>query len=853
MMQSPDNRTRVLVMQYILALVAFLAVFGSHAATSVVVPGATAPRPVALQHTTAPVKNLQKSRIAGGHILVQIAPITEESAFLERARGLGLRKLKRLHGTNWYTMSIEAPGLSARKAATAARGLPGVLRAAADPIVTINDQIPPNDPYYVDDPDPGVDCDIIEDPNCQAEDLVDQWGLFKVMAETAWTTSTGSSDVVIAIVDSGVDFDHDDLWANIWTSPGEIADNGVDDDNNGFIDDAHGWDYSGANVGSPSDDPASEDNNPDIPPGGQWVYDFTALPFGYRFDGDPAVGDGIDNNLEYYYLYGFFTMDIGVSHGTTVAGVVGAMTDNINPDSSLYEGFAGTCWHCTLMPLRIINAEGEAFGSDAAEAIRYAADNGAHIINASWGIAPGSATTAELAVLEEAIQYAVSKGVIVVAAAGNSGVAGLHFPASMPETIAVGSSNSLDGLSNFSSFAGPGNQEVLDVVAPGEAIWNAGVLSAYDAWVMNDWILFPEFDWEPWHPGDDSYIGADGTSFAAPLVSGYLGLILSKNPCATPAQVREILRNNAVDIGTPGYDDYTGFGRVEMVVPDLGCSTGGNQSPVAAFTHMVTNLSVDYVDQSSDSDDTIVSWDWSFGDGNTSTAQSPSHNYASGGNYNVTLVVTDENGATDSTMQSVTVTAPAPNVLPAAAFSVSTSDLTASFTDTSTDSDGTIVSWSWEFGDSSGGSTDQNPVPYTYASDGTYTVSLTVTDNEGATGSTNQSVTVTVPVSQSPAAPTSLIATVEKTGKGKKKVITGITLNWMDNSDNETGFVVEGCKQVTTGKGKNRTVTCAYDGVGTVGVDVTSFPVNLSNEHDHFRVKAVNTAGSSAWSSEVKI
>jgi subtilisin family serine protease len=410
-------------MQYLLVVVGFIAAVGTYAANTVVVPDPILTQPAAMQHTTTAGLNLPKSRVAGGHILVKISQDAEESEFINRAHGLGLRKLKQLHDTNWYIMRIDTPGLSSREAATAARGLPGVLHATADPIVTINDQIPPNDPYYIDDPDPGVECDIIEDPNCQAEDLVDQWGLFKVMAETAWATSTGSSDVVIAIVDSGIDFDHDDLWENIWTNSGEIAGNGIDDDNNGYVDDIHGWDFSGANVGSPSDDPTSEDNNPDILSGGQWVYDFTALPLGYRFVGDPAVGDGVDNNLEYFAQYGFFTMDIGVFHGTTVAGVAGAMTDNINPVSGQYEGFAGTCWHCALMPLRIINAEGEAFGSDAAEAIFYAADNGARIINASWGIPSGSATAEELALLEEAIQYAVGKGVIVVAQQRGSGFA----------------------------------------------------------------------------------------------------------------------------------------------------------------------------------------------------------------------------------------------------------------------------------------------------------------------------------------------------------------------------------------------------------------------------------------------
>ena len=136
---------------------------------------------------------------------------------------------------------------------------------------------------------------------------------------------------------------------------------------------------------------------------------------------------------------------------------------------------------------------------------------------------------------------------------------------------------------------------------------------------------------------------------------------------------------------------------------------------------------------------------------------------------------------------------------------------------------------------------------------GTTTVTWTALDKYGNSATDTQLVTVSAPVPQPPAAPTGLTATVEQTGKGKKKVVTGITLNWTDNSNNETSFVVKGCKQVTTGKGKNRTVTCAYTEIGTVGTDTTTFPVDLSKEHDHFRVKAVNAIGDSAWSNEVKI
>ena len=680
----------------------------------------------------------QRPRLATNHILVELKSTAAEARFLNAARRMGLRKIRTIRGTNWLSMEINSPGNEPRKVADSVRGLAGVLRAAADPILSINDQIPPRDPYYLDDPDPGSDCDIIEDSSCQAEDLVDQWNLFKVMSESGWLESTGSPDVVIAVTDSGIDLDHDDLWGNIWNNQDEIAGNGIDDDGNGFVDDTNGWDFSGDNVGGPSDDPASEDNNPDITAGGQWIYDPLAIPLGYRYVGDTAVGDGIDNNLEYYPL--LFTIDIGVFHGTTVAGIIAAMTDNFNLLSSQYEGFAGACWHCKLMPLRIINAEGDAFGSDAAEAIYYAVDNGAHIINASWGIPPGAATQDELAVLQQAIEYAFNNGVLVVSAAGNGGDAGLYFPASMPETIAVGSSNWLDARSDFSTYANPANQDILDVVAPGEAIWNAGVLSAYDAWVMNDWLLFPEFDWEPRHPGDGVYVGGDGTSFAAPLVSGYLGVILSRNPCATPSQVRDILRNNAVDIGTPGYDVYTGYGRISMVVPDLGCTAPIGQPPTADFNYIIDNLDVVFTDQSIDADGNIVSWQWDFGDGGNSTEQNPAHSYIAG-SYTVTLTVTDNDGQLDSESKTISVsTEPSINEPPVAMFTYLCTGLTCDFDASSSSDDTALSDHAWSLGD--GFLATGQVAQHTYASQGRYSVMLTVTDSDNTTAEVSSSIRI---------------------------------------------------------------------------------------------------------------
>ena len=579
-------------------------------------------------------------RVATRHILVQLHPRTVESQFLQNAKGQGLRRLGRVYGSNWLTLSIPA-GADPRQAAGAARTLPGVLQATPDPIVHINDQIPPRDPIYQDDDDPSTEpCDPIFDI-CDPWELVDQWGLFQVEAEGGWVDQRGSTDVVIAIVDSGIDLDHDDLWANIWTNPGEIPDNGIDDDGNGLIDDVHGADFSGNNVGDPSENPGSQDGNPDIALGGSWVEDPTAYPFGIRFDGDPAVGDAVDNNLD-------SAIDLGVFHGTFVAGVASAMTDNINPDTLEYEGMAGVCWYCKLMAVRFINAEGTGFGSDAAAAINYAVDNGAQIINASWGINLNLADPSEIQVIAQAIDYAVSQGVIVVAAAGNSGTAGLHFPASMPGTIAVGSSNSLDRRSEFSSFAAL--DDTLDVVAPGELIWSTSVFSAYDA-LLYDFLGLPG-----WEPGTDTYGGADGTSFSTPLVSGYAGLILSNNPGATLGQVRQAIRSNAVDLLDPngvgdllvGYDAYSGFGRMRMVVPTLVIDP--NLTPVAdaGTDQTVTDRAkpgaetVTLVGSASyDPDGTIVSYQWLEDGTQIATGETVTVNLPVG-SHTITLRVTDD-------------------------------------------------------------------------------------------------------------------------------------------------------------------------------------------------------------------
>ena len=173
-----------------------------------------------------------------------------------------------------------------------------------------------------------------------------------------------------------------------------------------------------------------------------------------------------------------------------------------------------------------------------------------------------------------------------------------------------------------------------------------------------------------------------------------------------------------------------------------------NSPPTAAFTYSpsspTTQQTIQFTDESTDPDGSIPSWQWSFGDGGTSTTQSPTHQYADDGAYTVTLEVTDDDGATDSTSHSVTVS----NQAPVASFVYSPSepeineivnfDASGSY-----DLDGSIEEYEWDFGDSLTGTGQK--VAHSYSDNNTYTATLTVTDDDGATDSTSRNVTVAGP------------------------------------------------------------------------------------------------------------
>lgn len=246
--------------------------------------------------------------------------------------------------------------------------------------------------------------------------------------EGAWNYSTGSPLIKVGIVDSGVLINHPDLQANIWTNTGEIPNNGIDDDHNGYIDDVHGWDFADA---------------PEM--------------------AETALGDYLDQDND---------VDDENFHGTHVAGIIGAVGNN-------GIGVAGVCWNVTLVPLRAgfrtTGGQGFLQDDDAAAAIIYAVDNGCKVINMSWG------DVAYAPIIADACEYANARGVVLVASAGNVPGADISYPARLSCVISVGSVSKGKVLSGFSSY-GPD----LDLVAVGERVLSTYKMDAGEQYFMQD-------------------------------------------------------------------------------------------------------------------------------------------------------------------------------------------------------------------------------------------------------------------------------------------------------------------------------------------------------------------------------
>ena len=246
--------------------------------------------------------------------------------------------------------------------------------------------------------------------------LGDQWYVNSspaadVRLPFAWDSQKGSSSVVIAILDTGVDTGHPDLASKIWHNPGEIPGNGVDDDGNGYIDDDRGWDFG------------DWDNDPDPEP---------------IFDADTGI-------------------DVGF-HGTFCAGIAGAATDN-------GEGIAGAGWKCSIMALKATDVNGAFNDAAIAAGVQYAAANGAKVLSMSFG-GPGDPGVPEF--FQALIDAANAAGVVCVAAAGNDGNNLLVYPAACSGVIAVAATDETGARASFSNWG-----SYVDVAAPGSSMWSS--------------------------------------------------------------------------------------------------------------------------------------------------------------------------------------------------------------------------------------------------------------------------------------------------------------------------------------------------------------------------------------------
>jgi type VII secretion-associated serine protease mycosin len=210
-------------------------------------------------------------------------------------------------------------------------------------------------------------------------------------------------------------------------------------------------------------------------------------------------------------------------HGTHVAGTIAAVTGND-------VGISAIAPDATILPVRVVGATGEGFMSDAAKGIVYAADHGADVINMSLG------SKDQNKAVSNAVAYARSKGVVVVAAAGNEREKGspISYPAATPGVIAVAATDDADKAASFSNRG-----SYVDVAAPGTRI-----LSTV--------------------PASKGYYAAySGTSMASPHVAAVAALIRSKYPALTPDEVASALESSATDLGTKGKDSDYGYGRID--------------------------------------------------------------------------------------------------------------------------------------------------------------------------------------------------------------------------------------------------------------------------------------------------
>ena len=326
-----------------------------------------------------------------------------------------------------------------------------------------------------------------------------QWHLFNtgqgtgidnkdIWAPEAWAIRNSSPNTIVAVIDGGIDLAHEDLKNNLWINSGEIPNNLNDDDGNGKDDDYYGWDFA-------NDAPLS----------------------------------------------------IGHNHGTHVAGTIGAEGNN-------GIGVTGVTWDVNLMSLDVFGYNKGASDSSILDAIYYAADNGANVINMSLGSTYRGTVDQYIAALPDthnaylnALTYAVNKGSTVVIAAGNDAVdfdsnwftAPAYLSEYIPGVISVGAVANNGQKAGYSNYGSK-----ITIGAPGGDFKSAGSFNEEDALYATSPIS-PQSANPGYYQIDSMYGYMNGTSMAAPVVSGAIALMHAQNPDLTPAEIEDILQKSA--------------------------------------------------------------------------------------------------------------------------------------------------------------------------------------------------------------------------------------------------------------------------------------------------------------------
>lgn len=410
-------------------------------------------------------------------------------------------------------------------------------------------------------------------------------------------------------------------------------------------------------------------------------------------------------------------------HGTHVTGTIAQSTNNDY-------GVAGVAFNASIMPIKVLDSSGSGTYDDIADGIYFAANNGANVINMSLGGSSGSIT------LENALAYAYNQGVTIICSSGNDGYSNsVSYPAAYDAyCIAVGATRYDEAVAYYSNRGAS-----LDLTAPGGDI---NVDQNGDGLV--DGVLQQTFGNNPTDWGLWLY---QGTSMAAPHVSGVAALLIANYVAANPDEVREMLQSTAEDKGTAGWDSEYGWGIVNAYAA-LNYDLAPNNQPVANADgpYAGTEDSPVAFDGSGsvDPDGDTLTYSWDFGDSSSGSGVNPTHVYAAGGTYTVTLTVND--GKVDSEPSTTTATIEEINDAPVADAGP---DQSASIGGTvifdgsgSYDIDDGIASYEWDFGDETSGSGGLS-TSHVYSAAGTYNITLTVTDVGGLTDTDHLIVTVT--------------------------------------------------------------------------------------------------------------